>query len=319
MSHGLCLLRLTFLGTSAAQPTVDRNLSGLMVKADSDLLLFDCGEGSQRQMARFGTGFAVSTVFFTHFHADHYLGIIGFLRTMAMQGRTEELVLHGPPSASHLLDQAVHLGIDQLSFPVRIRELTAGDEVSRPGYVVRAVEADHRVAALGYVLDEEARPGRFDVARAQALGIKPGPDFRRLQDGQTVTTASGQTIRPDQVMGPARRGRRLALSGDTRPTDALARAASQADLLIHEATFADEDQERALLTRHSTAREAGAVAQAAGARRLVLTHLSSRYDRTPDKLRVEAEAAFAGRVEVAFDGMTIELPVSGQDDASPGS
>src|SRR5262245_31291310 len=158
----MSLLRFTFLGTSAAQPTVHRNLSGLAVKADSDLLLFDCGEGSQRQMIRYGTGFTVDAVFFTHFHADHYLGIIGFLRTLGMMGRQEGMVLYGPAPAKRLLHQALHLGFDGHSFPVETQELRDGDRVSRKGYSVRAVGVDHRINALGYVLEEESRQGRFN-------------------------------------------------------------------------------------------------------------------------------------------------------------
>src|SRR5262245_16224536 len=158
----MSILRVTFLGTSAAQPTIHRNLSGLAVKADTDLLLFDCGEGSQRQMIRYGTGFSVNAVFFTHFHADHYLGIIGFLRTLGMTGREEKLVLHGPAPAKRLLHQAIHLGVDALHFPVEIVELRDGDKVPRHGYTVRAVGVDHRVNGLGYVLEEDSRPGRFN-------------------------------------------------------------------------------------------------------------------------------------------------------------
>jgi ribonuclease Z len=307
VSFGISLLRITFLGTSAAQPTVDRNLSGIAVKAGTDLLLFDCGEGSQRQMARFATGFDIDAVFFTHFHADHYLGIIGFLRTLGMQGRDRELVLHGPPPARTLLDRAIHIGIDELTFPVRIEELRHGDQVRRAGYVVRAVEVDHRVNALGYVLEEDQRPGRFDVARAQELGVPMGPLCGQLQKGDTVTLADGRVVSPADVLGPARRGRRIAISGDTRPTEALARAAQDADLLIHEATFSIEEQERALLTRHSTAREAATVARQAGARHLVLTHLSSRYDREPQTLFHEARAVFTGKLDVAHDGLTLEI------------
>src|SRR5688572_80392 len=153
----MSILRLTFLGTSAAQPTVHRNLSGLAVKADADLLLFDCGEGSQRQMVRFGTGFTVDAVFFTHFHADHYLGIIGFLRTLGMMGREHALTLYGPAPAKRLLHQAVHLGLDALAFPVDIQELRDGDRIARKGYAVRAVGVDHRTHALGFVLEEEER------------------------------------------------------------------------------------------------------------------------------------------------------------------
>src|ERR1043165_1122102 len=156
---GMSILRVTFLGTSAAQPTIHRNLSGLAVKADTDLLLFDCGEGSQRQMIRFGTGFAVDAVFFTHFHADHYLGIIGFLRTLGMGGREHKLQLHGPPPAARLLDQAVHLGVERLSFPIEVVELKGGEALDRGSYLVKAVRVDHRVNALGYVVEEKTRPG----------------------------------------------------------------------------------------------------------------------------------------------------------------
>jgi ribonuclease Z len=306
--RGLSLLRLTFLGTSAAQPTVERNLSGIALKADAELVLFDCGEGSQRQMARFGTGYDLDAVFFTHFHADHYLGIIGLLRTLGMGGRERELVLHGPAPAARLLDQAVHLGIDALAFPVRIAELSAGDAVRRPGYTVRATEADHRTPAIGYVIEEDERPGRFDLARAAALGVPAGPQFGQLQRGLPLTLADGRIVAPADVLGPPRPGRRVAISGDTRPTATLAAAARDVDLLVHEATFCDADQARAIETRHSTAREAAAVASAAGARSLVLTHISTRYDHEPERLHAEASAAFSGPITVAHDGLTLELP-----------
>ncbi len=306
---GMSLLRFTFLGTSAAQPTIHRNLSGLAVKADSDLLLFDCGEGSQRQMIRYGTGFAVDVVFFTHFHADHYLGIIGFLRTLGMMGREEKLVLYGPAPAKRLLNQAVHLGVDQLGFPLEIIELKDGDRIQRHGYSVRAVGVQHRINALGFVLEEDVRAGRFNLDRARALGVREGPDFGRLQRGESVVALDGKTVKPADVMGAARAGRKLVLSGDTRPCDALVEAARQADVLIHESTFSDDDQARALETRHSTAREAGRVAQQAGAHRLILTHLSSRYDTDFGRLLTQAREEFQGPVEVAHDGLTVDVSV----------
>ncbi len=308
-SSGMSILRLTFLGTSAAQPTIHRNLSGLAVKADADLLLFDCGEGSQRQMIRYGTGFAVDAVFFTHFHADHYLGIIGFLRTLGMTGREQKLTLHGPPPARRLLKTAVHLGVEQLAFPVEIVELKHGDSVKRSGYTIHAVGVDHRVNALAYVIQEDERPGRFNVEAARALGVAEGPDFGKLQRGQSITTASGRTVHPHEVLGKARPGRKVVLSGDTRPCASLVHAAKDADLLIHESTFSDDEQERALETRHSTAREAGRVAREANAKRLVLTHLSSRHDVDPSPLLQQARQEFKGPVEVAHDGLVIEVPV----------
>lgn len=308
-TRGVSLLRLTFLGTSAALPTIDRNVSGLAVKAGAELVLFDCGEGSQRQIQRFGVGFDVTAVFFTHFHADHYLGIIGFLRTMQMLGRTLPLVLRGPAPAASLLHQAIHLGVEELLFPLDIAEMRPGDVESFSGYQVRAVPAAHRMPALGYLIEEDARPGVFDLARALALGLTPGPLFGRLQNGESVSLPDGRVVTAAELVGPPRRGRRVALSGDTRPTAALAEAAHGADLLVHEATFAEQDQERALLTHHSTAREAAQVAEAAAVKHLVLTHLSSRYDREPERLAAEARAAFAGSVTVAYDGLTIEVPL----------
>src|SRR5262249_50104386 len=221
----MSLFRLTFLGTSAAQPTIHRNLSGIAVKADTDLLLFDCGEGSQRQMIRFGTGFAVDAVFFTHFHADHYLGIIGFIRTLGMSGRESPLVLHGPPPAKRLLRQAVHLGVDALPFPLEMVELQHGAAVRRNQYTIGAIQVDHRVSALAYVLQEDDRPGRFNLERARALLVREGPDFGRLQRGEAVKATDGRVVQPADVLGPTRSGRRVVISGDTRPCATVVAAA----------------------------------------------------------------------------------------------
>jgi len=313
-SNGLSLLRLTFLGTSAAAPTLQRNVSGLVVKADSEVFLFDCGEGSQRQMIRYGTGFAVTRVFFSHFHADHYLGIIGFLRTLGMGGRTETLQLFGPVGAKRILLAALHLGIEKLAFPVDIVELSGDECLSFAGLTVYAVRADHRVPALSFVLKENDRAGRFNLEAALRLGVAPGPDFGRLQQGHAVKNQAGHTIVPAQVMGEKRKGRILALSGDTRPNPLFAQAAFGADLLIHEATFSDDEQERALQTRHSTAREAGEVAQLAQASRLLLTHISSRFHAATFPLVAQAKAAFQGSIEVANDGMQVEIPMKEASD-----
>ncbi|MCY0998933.1 ribonuclease Z [Myxococcus sp. MISCRS1] len=305
----MSLLRLTFLGTSAAQPTLHRNLSGLAVKADTDLLLFDCGEGSQRQMVRFGTGFTVDAVFFTHFHADHYLGIIGFLRTLGMMGREHAIHLYGPPPARRLLHQAVHLGVEAMSFPVEIHEVKDGDVVRRNGYALHAIGVDHRINALAYALVEDERPGRFNLEKARELGVPPGPSFGKLQKGESVTLEDGRVVKPEDVLGAPRPGRKLVISGDTRPCAAVVKAAQDADLLIHESTFSDDEQARALETHHSTAREAARVAREAGARRLVLTHLSSRHDTDPAKLLAQAREEYKGPCEVAYDGFTLELPL----------
>ncbi len=305
------MLRLTFLGTSAAQPTIQRNLSGLAVRHGRELLLFDCGEGTQRQMIRFGTGFDVGAIFFTHFHADHYVGAIGFLRTLSMLGREKPLDLYGPRPAKRLLDVMLFTGTDPLSFEVRIHEIAAGAEVRRDGCAVTAFPVVHRTPAVGWALAEDPRPGRFHPESARALGVPEGPLWGELQRGRAVALPGGRAVRPDEVVEPPRPGRRLAITGDTRPCAGTVEAARDADLLVHEATFGDSEQARAEETLHSTAREAGRIAREAGARRLVLTHLSTRYDQDPSPLVAQASAEFAGELAVAYDGLVVEVPRRG--------
>src|SRR5512141_2690630 len=251
------MLRLTFLGTSAAQPTIQRNLTGLAVRRERELFLVDCGEGTQRQMIRYGTGFDVDAIFFTHFHADHYLGAIGFLRTLSMLGREPPLDVYGPRPARRLLDVMLFTGTERLAFEVRIHEVKPGDAIRRDGCDLVAFGTDHRTPSVGWALVEDARPGRFHPEKAIALGVPKGPLFGALQHGREVTL----------------RGRRIAVTGDTRPCAATVEAARGADLLVHDSTFGDAEQERAEETLHSTSREAARTAREAGAARLGLTHL----------------------------------------------
>lgn len=302
------MLRLTFLGTSAAQPTVRRNLSGLAVRQGRELLLFDCGEGTQRQMITYGTGFDVGAIFFTHFHADHYVGAIGFVRTLSMLGREKPLDLYGPRPARRLLETVLLAGVDALAFEVRVHEIGAGARVRRDGCQVLAFPVDHRIAAVGWALAEDERPGRFHVERAAALGVPEGPLFGELQRGRPVTV-NGRVVHPGEVLEPPRRGRTVVVSGDTRPCAATAEAARGADLLVHEATFGDAEQARAEETMHSTAREAARIARQAGVRRLALTHLSTRYDQDPSPLLEQAAGEFEGEIFVAHDGMAVEIPL----------
>ncbi|MYC51637.1 MAG: ribonuclease Z, partial [Gammaproteobacteria bacterium] len=246
------MMRVTFLGTSAACPTVRRNVSAIAVQREGDLMLFDCGEGTQRQMMRYGTGFSVWAVFITHMHADHFVGVTGMLRTMALQGRDDPLLLTCPVSGRRVLEDAVHLGFDRLSFPVEVRELKPGDCVARDGYEVRAFRVNHGMPALGYVLREDDRRGRFDVERARALGVPEGPAFGRLHRGETVEVA-GRVVRPEEVVGPGRPGRTVVYTGDTRPVRSTVEVAAGADLLVHECTFAGGESARARATFHSTA------------------------------------------------------------------
>ncbi len=302
------MLRLTFLGTSAAQPTVRRNLSGLAVRQGRELYLFDCGEGTQRQMISFGTGFDVSAIFFTHFHADHWVGAIGFLRTLSMGGRERPLDLYGPRPARRLLETVLFAGADSFGFEVRLHEVEPGAEVRREGARVLAFPVDHRIAAVGWLLAEDGRPGRFHPERAASLGVPEGPLYGELQRGRPVTV-NGRVIQPAEVVEPPRRGRRVAISGDSRPCAGTVEAARSADLLVHEATFGDAEEARARETGHSTAREAGRVAREAGVARLALTHLSTRYDADPSPLLAQAAEEYQGELLVVHDGLVLELPL----------
>ena len=303
------MLRLTFLGTSAAQPTIHRNLTSLAVRRERELFLVDCGEGTQRQMIRFGTGFDVDAIFFTHFHADHYLGAIGFLRTLSMQGRTAPLDLYGPKPARRLLDVMLFTGAERMAYDVRIHEVRPGEAVRRDGCTMRPYESDHRITSVGWALEEDDRPGRFHPEKAEAVGVPKGPLFGQLQRGEPVTLEDGRVIRPDDVVEPRRRGRKLVVTGDTRPCAGTVEAARGADVLVHDCTFGDTEQARAEETLHSTAREAARVAREAEVGRLVLTHLSTRYDREWAPLVEQARAEWAGPLDVASDGMVLEVPL----------
>ena len=305
------MLRLTFLGTAAAQPTLRRNLTGLSVRREGEMSLVDCGEGTQRQLIQTGAGFDVSAIYFTHFHADHYLGAIGFLRTLSMQDRTEPLDVYGPRPARALLRTMLFTGAERFHFEVRIHEVAPGDRIRRQGCEWVAFATDHRTPSVGWALREDARPGRFHPERAEALGVPSGPLYGALQRGQVVTLPGGRTVRPEEVLEPPRRGRTVVVTGDTRPCQATVEAARSADLLVHDCTFGDEESDRARETMHSTAREAAAVAREAGVGHLVLTHLSSRYDREWQPLLEQAHEVFAGPADVAQDGMMIEVPLPG--------
>ena len=269
-------------------------------------MLFDCGEGTQRQMMRYATGFSLERIFFTHLHADHFLGVVGLMRTMALQGREAPLRLYGPPGAREILRQAVSLGVERVRFPVEIEELHPGERVERDGYDVVAYAVEHGTSAVGYAVREHLRRGRFDVEKARAMGIPEGPLFGKLHAGEPVEM-SGRIIRPEEVVGPSRPGRTVVYTGDTRPARATVEEARSAELLVHDATFGDEEAARARETYHSTAREAGEVAREAGVRRLVLTHVSARYSESPRTLEDEAREAYPGAV-VAWDGYTVEIP-----------
>ena len=302
-------LRVTFLGTAGAVPTTERNPSGVHVNRDGDGLLFDVGEGTQRQMMRFGTGFAVSDVFITHLHGDHVFGLPGLLETWDFNGRDSPVTIHTPVHTRSDIAALVTACDADPSYPVHVNEVAPGVTAREADeYTVRAVRTDHRTRSVGYALVEDERRGRFHRDRAEALGVPVGPKFSRLHAGEVVELDDGTVVEPDQVVGPPRPGRTLVYTGDTRPVSSVVEAAGDADLLIHDATFGDEYASRAAETGHSTARQAGEIATRAGVARLVLTHLSSRYSGDPSSLAVQAREAYDGRVIIAHDGLEVDVP-----------
>jgi ribonuclease Z len=298
-------LDVLFVGTAGSAPTARRGLPATLIRRGGDRLLFDCGEGTQRQLVRSIGLIELEDIFITHFHADHVLGLPGLLKTFSLRGRERPLAVYGPPGLRGLFKGLAPI-IGKTTFDVNLEELEPKDELRRDGYRIAAFEVDHGVRAQGYALVEDARPGHFDPERASALGVTPGPEFGRLQRGETVNGVS-----PEQVMGEPRRGRKVVLAGDTAPCEMTEAVAYEADLLVHEATFSDEDAARAAETRHSTARQAAELAAAARVTMLALIHVSPRYGG--GELRDEARAVFAETIVPRdFDRVEIPFPERGR-------
>jgi ribonuclease Z len=294
-------LSLFFAGTGGSVPSSRRGLPAVLVRRGGDRLLFDCGEGTQRQLLR-SVGLAdVECVFITHFHADHWLGLPGMLKSFALRDREQPLCVYGPRGLDELMAATRFIYGRRLPYELTIAELAPGEAVEREGYRIAPVPVSHKGAsAVGYAIVEDARPGQLDPQLAQRLGVRPGPDFGRLVRGETVNGVS-----PEQVVGPTREGRKVVISGDTTPCEALAIAAHEADVLVHEATFVEEEAERARQTGHSTARQAAELARAAEVRLLVLTHLSTRY--SGGEVQSEARAVLPD-TQVPRDFDTVEVP-----------
>ena len=297
-------LDVLFLGTAGSSPSPRRGLPATLVRRGGDRLLVDCGEGTQRQLMRSVGLIELEELLLTHFHADHVLGLPGMLKTFALRQRERELTVYGPRGLRRLFELLQPV-VGRVTFPITLVELEPNDELERDGYRIAAFDVDHGARGLGYAFVEDPRPGVFDPERARELGLTPGPDFGRVQRGETV-----DGVRPDQVMGEERRGRRLVLSGDTAPCEMTRLVAWGADVLVHEATFLEEEAERARETRHSTATGAAELAAAAEVEMLALTHVSPRYSR--GQVRDEARAAFENVVVPRdFDRIEIPLPERG--------
>jgi ribonuclease Z len=298
-------LSIFFAGTGGSAPTARRGLPALLIRRGGERLLFDCGEGTQRQLVR-SVGLAdLDAIYLTHFHSDHWLGLPGMLKTFDLRGRDRPLAVYGPPGLSTLLALVLRMG-GRVSYELEAVELAPGDVLERDGYRIAPVPVSHRGQAYGYAIFEDERPGVFDPEAAVRLGLKPGPEFGRVQRGETI-----RGVTPDQVLGPVRAGRKIVLSGDTSPSEALRIAAHQADVLVHEATFAEEERERAAETGHSTAGQAARLAREAEVRLLALNHLSTRHPGS--LLRDEARAILPGTVLPRdFDTIEIPLPERGE-------
>lgn len=300
-------LQVIFLGTAGSIPTIQRALPAVAVKRKNELFLFDCGEGVQRQMIRAKVGFHKNTkVFITHMHGDHVLGLPGLLQTMALLDRREKLEIYGPIGTKAFIEAIEETVQFARTFPITVKEIVReGTVYEAEEYTIQAAKANHVIDAWAYALLEKPRPGRFNQEKARKLGVPEGPLWSKLQHGESVNLPNDKKVRPEDVLGKPRPGRKIVYTGDTRPIRALAKLAKNADLLIHEATLGDELKERADEDGHSTPSEAAEIAKKAKVKRLILTHLSARYKK-PDTLLEQARRIYKN-VTVAEDFMRIEL------------
>ena len=297
---------MIFLGTGGSWPTVKRNVSAIAVKRGGEILLFDCGEGTQRQIQRSGLSYMqIKSIFISHFHGDHFLGLPGLIQTMQLNDRKEPLTIYGPRGISRIVEIVKNLGYFRPSYEIVGKDVDEGDEIRFDGYSVRPFRVEHNVPALGYVLEEDMRPGRFNKKKALELGIPEGPLFGRLQRGESIKLKDGRVVTPDMVLGPPRPGRKVVYTGDTKPCNKVVEFARNADLLIHDATFLSDLEDVAIEYGHSTARQAAEIAKEANVDRLVLTHISPRYldDRAIEE---EAKNIFENSI-VARDFLKLEV------------
>jgi ribonuclease Z len=302
-------LTVTFLGTGGSVPTARRSTASVLISRGGERLMFDCGEGTQRQLQRSLGLVQVDEIFLTHFHADHLLGLPGLLKTYDLGAREAPLTIYGPPGLEKLFLSLEEI-FGRTRYPVQLEEIAPGERLAGDGYEICAFSVDHRVPALGYALAEDERPGRFDAAEAERLGVAPGRDYGRLQHGETVAGADG-SVSPEQVLGDNRPGRTVVITGDTAPSPETAAAADGAQLLIHDSSFADAEVDRAAETGHSTARQAAVLGAAANVGLLALVHVSSRYHvgAILDEAREEFDRVIAPR---DFDEVELPFPERGE-------
>ena len=298
-------MKLVFLGTSAAQPTEDRGLSCVCLEIDGEILMFDAGEATQMAYMRSGLGWNKKMkLFVTHLHGDHCIGVLGLLQTMSMQKRTKRLEIFGPKGTKEFIDNSIRILGFRLSFDVPITVVEEGTIFEDEKFSIEACRAEHSVTAFSYLFRERDRPGRFNAERAQELRVPKGQLWNKLQNGQRVVIDT-KTVRPEQVLGPSRPGKKIGISGDTSPTKKLEEFFWQCDYLVFDATFLDSEEQKAIDTQHSTASQAAALAKSAGVKNLILTHFSARY-RNEAKHMEEAKKIFDS-VITAKDLLQVEI------------
>ena len=308
-------LSVAFLGTGGAVPSARRNTASVLVARGGERLLFDCGEGTQRQMQRSLGLVQVDAIYFTHFHADHFLGLPGLLKTYDLTERERPLTIYGPRGLRDLIGSLGRV-IGRVGYKLELVEIEPGDAIPCQGAEIRTFAVEHSARAYGYALVEAERPGRFDPAEAKRLGVREGPAFAALQRGESVESSDGGTVEPGQVMGESRPGRRLVITGDTAPCHATVEAARGAELLVHDASFSEEEAQRAADTGHSTVGQAAAVAREAEVELLALVHISSRYH--VGKVLEEAREVFEPTVAPRdFDLIEIPFPERGEPELIP--
>lgn len=300
------MFRVVILGSGASLPTLQRQSAAVAVQYEGDLYLFDCGEGTQLQWRRAALRFGrLRAVAISHLHGDHVNGLVGLLQTLSLMDRTDPMLLIGPPGIDDYLSAVRRYQGVRFGYPVEVVESRGGTVMQADSHRIEAATLDHGIPTLGFALVEADKPGRFDVEAALALGVSPGPDFGRLQRGEDVESADGSVVKPAQVLGPERPGRRLTYCVDTRPCDAAVQLARGARLFVCEATFGADLEREARARGHSTAAQAAEMAAAAGAERLLLTHISARY-HDPRPLAAEAREVFPA-TDIATDLMEVDL------------
>jgi ribonuclease Z len=299
---------LIFLGTSGSWPTIKRNVSSLAVKRGGEVILFDCGEGTQRQIQRSQLSYMqINSIFITHYHGDHFLGLPGLIQTMQLNDRKNPLTIYGPQGIHQLVDQILHLGYFKPSYQIIAREVIPEKSIHFEEYDIHVLEVSHGVPTVAYALQEHMRPGRFNKRKALELGIPEGPLFSRLQKGNPIILEDGRHIQPNEVLGPPRNGRKIVYSGDTRYSEKMIAFSEQADALVHEATFDDSFRDIAYQYGHSTITEAATIAKKAKVKKLFLTHISPRY-LDPKEIYKEAHKTFK-RVIIPNDFQTFAVPL----------